>query len=211
MCFDAILSEKELQALIRFHDTKRLFKRAALLPDARALEKATGKEIPSFITISQARKIESVLASKLARRKLPAVALDYATRRFRPALSSDPELKLLFAKLSPLEQRAVSGLAALDERAVSAGGLLCSAETAALWPQPQRGPMFVWNPKIGLGFVGPDDHLGDEKAYVWLWRSAHYEKCVYSMKYWFGVVGCSESAVGIVEEQAFGRRDQMTP
>jgi hypothetical protein len=99
-------------------------------------------------------------------------------------------------------------LAALDARAALDGTPLCSAGIAALWPLPRTGPMFVWNPKIGLGFVGPNDHLGDSKARVWLWRSADYEKCVYSMQYWFVVVGCSEHAVQTIEEQAFKPREQ---
>jgi hypothetical protein len=203
--FGTVLSDRELEALIRFHDSKRLFRRTALLPSARALEKALGRQIPPYITVDQARRIETAFASKPARIQVPIVARDYATRVLRPAVSSDSELKSLLESLTPLEQRAVSGLAALDERAARDGTPLCSAEVAALWPAPRNGPMFVWNPKIGLGFVGPDDHVGNDKAHVWLWRSSHYQKCVYSMQYWLGIVGCSENAVQAIEEDAFGR------
>jgi hypothetical protein len=203
--FGTVLSDKELETLIRFHDRKRLFRRTALLPGARALEKALGRQIPPYITVDQARKIETAFASKPARIQVPVVARDYATRVLRPAVSSDSELKRLLESLTPLEQRAVSGLAALDERAARGGATLCSAEVAALWPAPRNGPMFVWNPKIGLGFVGLDDHLGNDKAHVWLWRSSHYQKCIYSMQYWLGIVGCSENAVQAIEEDAFGR------
>lgn len=206
--FGVVLTDKELEALIRCHDSKRLFRRTALLPGARALEKVLGKQIPAYITVNQARKIESAFASKPARMQVPVVARDYATRVLRPAISSDPELRRLLDSLNPLEQRAVTGLAALDERAAIDGTPLCSGDLAALWPAPRSGPMFVWNPKIGLGFVGADDHLGNDKAYVWLWRSSQYQKCVYNMQYWLGIVGCSEHAVKAVEEDAFARGGQ---
>jgi len=179
------------------------------LPGAQALAKVLGRQIPPFITLDQARKIETAFASKPARVQVPVVARDYAMRVLQPAVSSDPELRRLYGSLTPLEQRALNGLAALDERAALDGTPLCSAEVAALWPAPRDGPMFVWNPKIGLGFVGLDDHLGNDKAYVWLWRSARYQKCVYSMQYWLGIVGCSEIGVQTIEEDAFGRAERI--
>jgi hypothetical protein len=64
--------------------------------------------------------------------------------------------------------------------------------------------MFVWNPRIGLGFVGKDDVFEPPKAYVWLWRSGRYRKEIYCLDYWRGVIGCSLEAVEQLEELAFG-------
>lgn len=106
--FGTVLNEMRLEILIRFHDGKRLFRRTALLPGARALEQAIGRQIPAYITIDQARKIETAFALKLARKQVPAVALDYAKRVFRPAISTDPELRRLWDRLPPLEHNELS-------------------------------------------------------------------------------------------------------
>jgi hypothetical protein len=200
-----MLSADELAALIKFHDKKRLFIRTALLPNARTYEVLLGKSIPPNITIEQARRIQSAVDSKPLRVNIPASATDYRTHVVRPRIVDDPELHLLWKKLTPLEQRAVTALAALDEHAEREGTGLCTADVAALWPTPHTSPMFVWNSKIGFGFVGPEDVIDADKAHVWLWRSRRHLKSAYSMQYWHGVVGCSEDAVEDLEENAFGR------
>src|SRR5690242_18628005 len=96
-------------------------------------------------------------------------------------------------------------LAALDERAARENGLLCSPEIASSWPTPRKAPMFVWNPKGGLGFVGANDFVEDHKAYLWIWRSRKYGDNPYDLQYWRGVAGCSWNSVALLENLAFSQ------
>ena len=64
--------------------------------------------------------------------------------------------------------------------------------------------MFVWNASIGLGFVSRDDVFARPKANVWLWRSARYQRAIYSLDYWCGVADCELAAVVQLEALAFG-------
>lgn len=201
--FGAVLYASELDALIRFHDRKRLFTRDALLSDVLLLETLLRVKIPTHITMDQAATIERKAASRPAPAHLSAHSEDYTKRFVRPCLDANPDLRMLWRGLTPLEQRAITALAALDKRAYREGGPLCTDDIAVNWPVPLTGPMVVWNPRIGLGFVGPDVALDVHKAHVWLLRSRRYGRKIYNLQYWRGVVGCDLETVQSMEHLAF--------
>jgi hypothetical protein len=201
--FGALPSRKELDELIQFHDKKRRFKHAALLPNARALEVILRIKIPYEITIEQARKIQARFERKPNRLRVPAIAQTYAARSLQPSIKADPDLNSLWPTLTQTEKRAVTALAALDERAAREDSVLCSPEITAAWPGARSDPMFVWHPKVGLGFVGAEDRVDDHKAHVWMWRSRKYGENSYDLKFWRGVVGCSAESVDMIENLAF--------
>jgi hypothetical protein len=200
--FGALPSRKELDKLIQFHDKKRRFRRTALLPDARTLEAILRIKIPYEITIEQARKIQARFERKPTRVRVPAKARTY-TAQILPSIKGDPDLNSLWATLTQTEKRAVAAISALDERAAREESVLCSPALAADWPNVRRGPMFIWNPKVGLGFVGTEDHGDDHKAHVWLWRSRKYGENPYDLQFWRGIAGCSAESVELIENLAF--------
>lgn len=203
--FAVLSSPDDLDRLIRFHDARRQFRRAALLSNIRSLEMVLKVKIPAHITIDQAKKYEAKLAAKPKRLKVPLIATEYASESVHPFIVGDPALNAVWKNLEPQERRAVAALAALDEKASPPDLPLCPDALALQWPTPTGTSLFVWHPKIGLGFVGETDHLDGEKAYVWLWRSGSYQRCKYNLQYWRGVKGCSEEAVQALEQNAFAR------
>ena len=111
----------------------------------------------------------------------------------------------VWSQLGPLARRALTALAALDERAFKGGNKQLVADfVAAKWPTAGEAPMFVWNARIGLGFVSRDDAFAPPKANVWLWRSAKYQLATYNLRYWRGVIDSDLSAVLQLEKLAFG-------
>ncbi|MGO9269818.1 MAG: hypothetical protein ACLQOO_06120 [Terriglobia bacterium] len=204
--FGAVLHLSELDALIRFHDRRRLFTRNALLGDARLLESRLGMKIASHITIDQAKRIQGK-AETQPPAPVSVYSAEYAKRVVRLYINDDPELAVVWRGLTSVEKRAITALAALDEHARKEGAALCPDALAATWPPAQEtGPMIVWNARIGLGFVGPDDTLDGQKAHVWLWRSRRYRRKTYDLQYWHGIVGCSLEVVQDMEELAFQGR-----
>lgn len=200
--FGSVVNSKDLQQLIRFHDNKRLFPRNALLADPRALENALGLKIAKYITINQARKF--VKKSTPSAEHVESKAAAYMKTYVRPRVRDDVDLTALWRQLEPLERRAVAALAALNARAAVDDAPLVPQQVADTWPHHGYAPMFVWNPKIGLGFVARDDVFEPPKAYVWLWRSGRYTRAIYNLDYWRGVIGCAIQAVVLLEELAFG-------
>ncbi len=203
--FDVLSSPDDLAQLIRYHDGKRQFPCAALLPNVRSLGIVLRVKIPPYITIDQAKKYEAKLAAKPKRLTVPIIAKEYASESVHPLIVGDPAMNAVWRNLEPNERRAVAALAALDERSSPTVKALCPDALAAQWPTPAGTSLFVWHPKIGLGFVGERDRFDGDKAYVWLWRSGSYRRCKYNLQYWRGVQGCSEQAVHALEQHAFGK------
>jgi hypothetical protein len=139
-CFAALRNQAELDLLIRFHDRKRLFPSAALLPHAGLMETIYGIEVPPYITINLARRLEAKLDRK---RESFRVLADYASHVVVPTIFEKPRLRGVWKALNDVERRAVIALIILDKRANSDGEPLCPLETAHDWPTPQRTPMFV--------------------------------------------------------------------
>ncbi len=215
-CFGAVLESSELDTLIRFHDRKRLFNSDALLSDVLLVESVLREKIPFQITINQARflrrNFDAKVKSEPERLSLWIRSEDYKNNVVGPFIKAHRKLASTWKSLSSLEQRAVTALVALDGRATKEGTPLCPDEVAANWPVPQRGntgPMFVWNTKVGFGFVRPQDLMDDEKARVWLWRSGEHTSIIYNLRYWRALVGCSLEAVKRVEQLAFLRTDVL--
>jgi hypothetical protein len=201
--FAVVLDSGELDALIRFHDSKRLFLRNALLEDCRLLERMLHVKIPSHITINQARSLQTK-ADAQPPPPLSVRSADYAKRNVRPYIDSDSDFAQVWKALNPLEKRAATALVAVDDRAFKQRAPLCSDVFAANWPAaPNSAPMLVWNPLIGLGFVGPHHLSEGHKARIRLWRTGRYTRKVYDLQYWRGVAGCSADAVEAVEQSAF--------
>lgn len=201
--FGVVLYPSELDALIRFHDRKRLFARDALLKDVQLLETLLDMDIPSHITMDQADRFERKAASKPAPVRAAAHSVEYAKRLVRPSLDANPALRMLWRELPSLERRAITALAALDKRANKEGSNLCTDDVASDWHLPLAGPMVVWNARVGLGFVSREDAVDGHKARVWMWRSRRCSRKIYDLQYWRGVAGCSIEAVQILEELAF--------
>jgi hypothetical protein len=133
------------------------------------------------------------------------VASNYLRDYVLPRINQDVDLERIWPKVGPLAQRALTALAALDERAARTGNEQFVADhIAAKWPRPGKAPMFVWNANIGLGFVSKADVFDPPKANVWLWRSARYQNAIYNLDYWRGVTDCEQDAVVQLEELAFG-------
>jgi hypothetical protein len=125
-------------------------------------------------------------------------------------MTAFPEFKRMWDGWLPLEQRALDALALLDKRAAKEGSDLCTEAIASTWPLPQdTGPMVVWNARVGLGFVGADDIIDGHKADVWLRRYLRYQRIIYDLQFWHGVVGCSLEAVQIIEQLALKDRPEM--
>jgi hypothetical protein len=154
--FGATMDSDQLQKLIRFHDKNRRFPRSALLTDPGALERALETKIPRYITIVQAQQLERQGAETTSLEEI--AASNYLKNRVLPRINEDADLAQVWAQVGPLAQRALTALAALDERAVRAGNKqLVADHVAANWPPPGEAPMFIWNANIGLGFVSRDD------------------------------------------------------
>jgi hypothetical protein len=215
--FGATADPDQLQKLIQFHDKNRRFPRSALLTDPAALERTLRTRIAGYITIVQAQRLERQ-ASKTTppKEKLEIAASNYLNDRVLPRIDEDDDLAEVWSQVGPFAQRALTALAALDERAARTGSKqLVADHVAANWPAPGEAPMFVWNANIGLGFVSRDDVVASRfvsrddvvaprKANLWLWRSARYQRAVYNLDYWRGVTGCKRSAVVELEKLAFG-------
>jgi hypothetical protein len=203
--FGFVVNSEELQALIRFHDKTRLFPRRALLEDPRLIESILSIKIPSHITFHYAtqilRKFRTAVSDPQLRLRIESE--QYAKNTVRPYISGYTHLSAPWSSLLPIEKRALTALAALDDRASKEGTPLCPDEIAEMWPTPGARPMFVWNHRIGLGFVGPDDALEGHKSRVWIWRSGRLKRGVYDLQYWRGISGCSTAAVGRIEQLAF--------
>jgi hypothetical protein len=199
--FGAVIFASELDALIRFHDRKRLFTRDVLLDDVLLLETLLHVKIPSHITMDQAERFERRAASQPAH--LSAHSEDYTKRFVRPCLDANPDLRMLWRELPSLEKRAITALAALDKRANKEGSTLCTDEVALSWPAPLAGPMVVWNARVGLGFVGRGDGIEGHGAEIWMCRSRRYARKIYDLQYWRGVLGCSSEALQRIEQLAF--------
>jgi hypothetical protein len=209
--FGATTDSDQLQKLVRFHDKKRRFPRSALLTDPGALERALQTRIPGYITIVQAKKLEKQGAKTSPERKLEIAASNYLKGHVLARINEDADLEQVWAQVGPLAQRALTALAALDELAVQTGNeQLVADHIAANWPRPGEAPI-VWNANIGLGFVSRDDVFARPKANVWLWRSARYQRAIYSLDYWRGVTDCELGAVVQLEELAFGRHRRNSP
>lgn len=204
--FGATADSDQLQKLIRFHDKQRRFPRSALLTDPGALERALQTRIPYYITIVQARQLERLGAETTSpTEKLEIAASNYLKDNVLTRINEDADLAQVRAQVGALAQRALTALAALDERAARTGNKqLVADHVAANWPPPGEAPMFVWNANIGLGFVSRDDVFASPKANVWLWRSARYQRAIYSLDYWRGVTDCEQGDVVQLEELAFG-------
>ena len=202
--FGTVLNDMELDRLIRFHDRHRLFRRNALLEDPALFEQALGIKIPRFVTIEYASKLSN--KKELLRLAPKLKAAHYWKTKVKPRIDNDSDLVALWPSLTQDQQRAVTAFAALDERAAEFGEPLCADNVAPKWPAPATPPMFVWHTKIGLGFVGSDDTFQRHNAHVWLWRSGAYQRKIYSLAYWLGVVGCSTEAVDEVEQLAFAKQ-----
>lgn len=137
--------------------------------------------------------------------KLQIAASKYLNDHMLPRINEDADLAQVWPQVGSLAQRALTALAALDERATRTGNKrLVPDHVVANWPPPGEPPMFVWNAAIGLGFVSRDDVFARPKAYVWLWRSARYQRAIYSLDFWCGVTDCERGAVVQLEELAFG-------
>jgi hypothetical protein len=203
--FGATTDSDQLQKLIRFHDKKRRFPRSALLTDPGALERTLQTRIPNYITIVRAQQFERQGETTSPKEKLEIAASNYLKDHVLTRIDEDADLEQVWAQVGPLAQRALTALAALDERAVRTGNKqLVADHVAANWPTPGEAPMFVWNASIGLGFVSRDDVFVPPKANVWLWRSARYQRAIYSLDYWCGVTDCEQGAVVQLEKLAFG-------
>jgi hypothetical protein len=203
--FGATADSNGLQKLIRFHDKERRFPRNALLLDPKELERALHTRIPSYITIAQAQQLEKQGETTLRKNKLEIAASNYLNDHVLKRINEDDDLEQVWARMGLLERRALTALAALDERAVrNKNRQLVADYVVANWPDPGEAPMFVWNANIGLGFVSRDDVFAPPKANVWLWRSARYERAIYSLDYWRGITDCEQDAVVQIEKLAFG-------
>lgn len=203
--FGAVLDSAQLHELIRFHDSKRLFPRNALLSDAGTVERALGIKIPKFITIAQARRFLKAVQRLHSTTMMRRASAEYMKKHVVPRVREDPDLEPLWRDLGPLARRAGAAFAALDGFRAGTEAPLVDEVIASKWPRPGTPPMFVWNHSIGLGFVAKDDVFDPPKAYVWLWRSGRYRKAIYSLAYWRGVVDASGDAVGQLEVLAFGK------
>lgn len=207
--FGTSADKDQLQKLIRFHDKTRRFPRNALLTDPEELGHTIQTRIPAYITIAQAQQFERQ-AAKATSPKENAV-LDYVSDHVLARIHADDDLAKVWARCGPLARRAVTALAALDDRAVRTGRKqLVSDNIAAKWPSPGEAPMFIWNSNIGLGFVSIEDVFAPPKANVWLWRSARYQRASYSLHYWRGITGCEPDAVLQLEKLAFGLAAEAT-
>jgi hypothetical protein len=197
--FGVVLTGRELDALIRFHDSRRLFPRSALLVNTRSIERILHIKIPSYITLDYARKIQRKVEPLLPT-PLIVPSRDYPKHIVQPFMTAFPESKRMWDGWTPLEKKALDALALLDKGAAKEETDLCPEAIAATWPLPQdTGPMVVWNAKVGLGFVGADDIIDGHKAYVWLRRFRQYQRTVYDLQFWRRVVGCSPEAVMVIE------------
>jgi len=201
--FGTVLHSDELGQLIKFHDNRRLFPRDVLLADPRTLEKALGISIPRHLTITKARQLLKKGSSTASARRHQVGLAAYMNSHVLPRVKDDPDLANLWPRLTPLDRRAVAALVALDGCAAANNTALMPPAMADRWPPPGRAPMFVWNPKTGLGFVAKDDVFDPPKAYVWLWRSGRYQKAIFNLDYWRGAVGCPPESVEQVEKLAF--------
>src|SRR5262249_44177975 len=187
------------------HDKERRFPRNALLLDLKELERALQTRIPSYITIAQAQQLEKQGETTLRMNKLEIAASNYLNDHVLKRINEDDDLEQVWARMGLLERRALTALAALDERAVrNKNKQLVADYVVSNWPDPGEAPMFVWNANIGLGFVSRDDVFAPPKANVWLWRSARYERAIYSLDYWRGITDCEQDAVVQIEKLAFG-------
>lgn len=193
----------QLEKLIRYHDKTRLFPRTALLSDPRILEKELGIKIDKYITIAQARHMAKKGQSAFATGMLNAAASEYMKKYVLPYVNEDPDRASLWRRLGSLEKRAVAALAALDDSVARTNEPLVPNEVAANFPRPGDAPMFVWNAKVGLGYVSEEDFYEPSKASVWLWRSGRYNRAVYNIDYWRGVRECSPESVEQLEGIAF--------
>ena len=203
--FGLVVNSKELEALIRFHDKTRLFPRRALIEDWRFIESVLSIKIPPHITFLYAlHTLEKFGATaRDPELRLRIESQQYMKREVLPFVHRYSDLTTLWRSLQPHEKRGFVALAALDGRASKQNVALCSDELTEMWPAPGIPPLFTWNNKIGLGFVGPADRLDGEKSHVWLWRSGRYRRGVYDLRYWRGISGCSMAAVHLIEELAF--------
>jgi hypothetical protein len=201
--FGVTLDARQLQELIRFHDRTRQFPREALLPGATLIERALGVRIPRYITISDADRLKGKTKAH-PRLLCESAAAAYLKTDVRPFIEVDDDLAALWHRLDSMSQRAVTALVKLDERAALDDSPLLPDDKSGSWPRPGQPPMFVWNARIGLGFVAQDDVYDHPKAYVWLWRSDRYQRATYSLDYWRGVIGCTPEAVEQIEDLAFG-------
>jgi hypothetical protein len=90
--------------------------------------------------------------------RLEIAASNYLKDRVLTRINEGDDLAKVWAQVGPLEKRALTALAALDERASRSGNnQLVADHVAAKWPPPGKAPMFIWNANIGLGFVSRDD------------------------------------------------------
>lgn len=116
--FGATTDSDQLQKLIRFHDKKRRFPRGALLTGPGALERALQTRIPHYITIAQAQQLERQGAETTSpKEKLEIAASNYLEDHVLTRINEDPDLVQVWAQVGALAQRALTALAALDERA----------------------------------------------------------------------------------------------
>lgn len=204
--FGTTADPERLRRLIRFHDRTRRFSRRALLDDPVSLQEAIGVKIDAFITIEQARKYQRMAGSGKAAARLAAAAVRNEARQFQearvlPALRRHPALEEAWALLRPLDRRSLTALIALEE----SDRLNLAAPLADRSPQAGSPPMFVWNLRVGIGFVAADDIMRDRKAQVWLWATRRYQPGQYNLAFWRGVAGCSTALVDELETLAFGR------
>ena len=202
--FGATADSDQLKKLVRFHDKTRRFPRNALLTEPETLGRALKTKIPSYLTIVQAQQLERQGAKATSPRDI--AASNYMTDHVLARINEDADLEQVWAKVGPLAQRALTALAALDERAVRTGNKqLVADHVAANWHTSGEAPMFVWNASIGLGFVSRDDVFARPKANVWLWRSARYQARAFIkfLDYWRGITDCELDVVVQLEKLAF--------
>jgi hypothetical protein len=202
-----VASPDQLQKLIQYHDKKRLFPRTALLTAPLVLEHALGIKIPKYITITQARQFAKKGQHTFSEEMLKAAVSEYRKKYVLPYMKGDWALESLWRSLGALEKRAVTALVALDDMVARTKEPLVPDKVASNFPRPGEAPMFLWNAKVGLGFVSEEDFYEPSKASVWLWRTGQYKRAVYNIEYWRGVKGCSIESVEQLEDIAFKTDD----
>ncbi len=200
-----VRTDRDLERLIRFHDSKRLYSRECLLDDIDLIEWLLSRRIPKLLTIDEAKALRKQADSQFAGEPIRSFSSRYMTAHLSPYVNGRSAQARAWIKLSVAQRRAIVALCALTDQQGSESrpicpGLVDKFNVAMRHPRFSR---FVWNPTLGLGFVM--DRMISEYALIWLWRDKKDPQRRFYLDYWRGVMPLSPSALRELEEQAFGQ------
>jgi hypothetical protein len=198
----AVRFDSDMRQLIRYHDSTRLYPARALVDDLATLRRAGLRGIPEYLTLDQAGHLLAKSLGRGGAKLLLRLSENYGNQQVQPVIRANRG-RAAWNALPEVGQRAMCALAALSTRGgdeIVPASVADRFEAAAV---SSRSGQFIWNPRVGLGYVGPSGYRGNGTAWVWFWSRGRKARHAFNLQYFKSVVPRDPDVLADLERRAF--------